>query len=358
MTAVSWVHRAGMVGAAAGAVAAGAAVGLVTQRHAAGRRMRGGPPVPAGGLHPAGAERVVVTEDGVPLHVEVDDPAAGRGSALTVVLVHGWSLTLDSWIYQRPELAALGRVVLYDQRGHGRSGRGDREHSTIDQLGRDLARVIAEVAPAGPVVLVGHSMGGMTIMALADQRPELFGSRVVGVALFSTSPGSLAGVTLGIPAGTAQLLRRVAPALFDQLSRRPALVARGRAVASDLELMLTRHYSFASDVPPALVRFVSQMIASTPLTTIADFYGAFESHDKLAALDALNHVETLVLVGESDLLTPADHSREVFRRVPGGRLVVVPAAGHLVMLEHPETVNAHLRSFLLRAGRDIAQVPG
>ena len=47
------------------------------------------------------------------------------------------------------------------------------------------------VVPDGPVVLVGHSMGGMTIVALAEQHPELFGDRIVGVALISTTAGGL-----------------------------------------------------------------------------------------------------------------------------------------------------------------------
>ena len=75
-------------------------------------------------------------------------------------------------------------MVFWDQRSHGRSGRSDLTHATIDQLGDDLLAVLeATTAPGRPVVLVGHSMGGMTIMALADRHPELFGDRVVGVAL-------------------------------------------------------------------------------------------------------------------------------------------------------------------------------
>ena len=74
-------------------------------------------------------------------------------------------------------------MVLYDQRSHGRSERAPRESCTIEQLGHDLDAVIRALAPEGPLVLVGHSMGGMTIMALAEQNPELFTERVVGVAL-------------------------------------------------------------------------------------------------------------------------------------------------------------------------------
>ena len=107
----------------------------------------------------------------------------GGGSAdapVTVVFVHGYCLRMESWHFQRRQLerrwGAAVRMVFYDQRGHGRSGTPSVASCTIGQLGRDLDAVLRSVAPDGPVVLVGHSMGGMTILALARQRPELFGS--------------------------------------------------------------------------------------------------------------------------------------------------------------------------------------
>ena len=82
--------------------------------------------------------------------------------------------------------------VIYDQRSHGRSERAPRASCTIDQLGHDLAAVLRALAPDGPLVLVGHSMGGMTIMALAEQQPELFAERVLGVAFLATSAAEVA----------------------------------------------------------------------------------------------------------------------------------------------------------------------
>ena len=357
---LAWGRRAGLFGAAAGAVAAGAMLGVAAERFTVGRRLHGAPDQETTDFASAGGdERVVISSDGVPLHAEVDDAILdgdgdggdGDGAAgPTIVLVHGWALSLKSWWYQRRDLAHLGRVVLYDQRGHGRSGRGDRERSTIEQLGDDLARVIDELAP-GPVVLVGHSLGGMTVMALADQRPDLFGERIRGVALVSTSPGKLADVTLGVPSAAGRLVRRAVPTLFDQLARRPELVERTRRVGSDLELLLTRKYSFASDVPTALVEFVSEMISTTPIETVAEFYPAFSAHDMLGALPVLEGLPTLVLVGEGDLLTPPSHSEDIAAAVSSAELVTVPAAGHLVMLEHPATVSAHLRELVERVAR-------
>jgi pimeloyl-ACP methyl ester carboxylesterase len=192
-------------------------------------------------------------------------------------------------------------------------------------------------------------MGGMTVMALAEQRPELFGDKVVAVALMSTSSGKLADVTLGLPALAGRVVNRFRPHLMDQVSRRAELVERGRRASSDLAYVLTKKFSFGSDVPPDVVRFAQRIIESTPADVVAEFYPALHSHDKLAALPVLDKVEAMVLVGDRDLLTPADHSRDIAREIPGCELVTVSDGGHLVFVEHAEVVTGHLRGLLERA---------
>ncbi|HEX6754749.1 MAG TPA: alpha/beta hydrolase [Mycobacteriales bacterium] len=350
--------RAGIVAGVAGLVAAGAAVGLAAERYAIGR-IRGGPDPetdqPFGRL-PADRIRTVVTEDGVPLAVEEVGP---RTAPLTVIFVHGYCLTMGSWHYQRIGLADMTRprvrMVFYDARSHGRSGRAPSETATIDQLGRDLHRVLDDLAPTGPVALIGHSMGGMTIMALADQHPELFGSRVVGVALLSTSTGKLADVTLGLPAITAKLRAPVLPLALRVMRSRAALIERSRRIGSDIAWLLTRRYSFGStDVSPALVEYVGQMITATPVEVVADFFPALTAHDKLAALPTLAGIETLIVVGDKDLLTPVEHSRRMAEALPHAELLVLEGAGHLAMLERPTVVTLRLRAFLHRAARSAA----
>jgi pimeloyl-ACP methyl ester carboxylesterase len=332
-------------------LATGAAIGLAAERYVVGRaRLRPDPEAaqPFFGL-PAERTRTVRTEDGVDLHVEEVGPA---DADLTVVLVHGYVQEMAVWHYQRQALAAAGdvRVVLYDQRSHGRSTRGAAERSTIDQLGRDLGRVLDEVVPTGPVVLVGHSMGGMTVMALADARPELFGDRVVGVALVCTSAGKIAQVTFGLPTAALPVTRRVLPVLTRGMRTRPRPFERGRRAGSDLVFLFTRRGGFGSgDVSPAVVDFVATMGARTPVDVIAEFYDTFMTHDKLAALGVLRDVEVLVVAGDRDLMTPPDHSRAMADALPDARLVVVADAGHMVALEHPEQVNDELLALLARA---------
>ena len=350
------MRRAGLVGGIAGVVVAGAAVGLAAERYAVGRaRLRPDPDArePFFAL-PADRVRRVVADDGVPLHVEeVGDP----GAALTVVFVHGYLNEMAVWHFQRQALAAdnPGRLVFYDQRGHGRSGRGVPEHSTIDQLGSDLFAVLQATAPRGKVVLVGHSMGGMTIMALADRHPEIFGGRVTGVALLSTSTGKLAHLTFGLPAAIAPVTGRLLPWVTRGMRRSPAVFERGRRVGTDLAFLVTRLYSFgARDVSPSVIEMVERMAANTPVDVIAEFYDTFVSHDKLNAIGSLAEVEVLVLVGTKDLTTPVEHSRVIAEALPHAQLVVIEGAGHMVQLERAPFVTLHLRALLRRAARAVA----
>src|SRR4051812_49782205 len=174
---------------------------------------------------PPPGSRTVRTDDGVDLHVEVDGP---EQSPLTVVFSHGFTARLAEWELQRAALRGRARLVLWDQRGHGRSGWADPRSATIDRTGRDLGAVLDATTPDGPVVLAGHSMGGMSVMALARQRPELFGTRVVGVFLLATSAGGLVesgvlgrAVKLVRRLGLLRLYLRVLPALAPLIQRHP-----------------------------------------------------------------------------------------------------------------------------------------
>ena len=219
----------------------------------------------------------VTTPDGVVLHTEVDE---GADDDLTLVYVHGYALNLDCWHFQRLHFRGQLRQVLYDQRSHGRSTRSEAERCRIPQLAEDLYQVLEEVVGPGPVVLIGHSMGAMTIMRLAQSRPELFGSRVLGVALFCTSAGELTDHSpiRGIPGRT---FHRVAEPLMAGLNRIPELVSQGRRAGSDLGYVVTRRMAFGSDdVPPSYVDFASEMLAEIPLEVVADYYPAIGELDE------------------------------------------------------------------------------
>jgi len=358
---------AGIAGAAVGVLAAGAAAGVLAERRVVARR-RDGSDESFGSVHSPGIS--VAADDDLRLHVEVDElastPPDGRMSRrewerrqtsprATMVFVHGYALNLDSWHFQRLAFRGERRMVLFDQRSHGRSGRSRREHSTIDQTGRDLAAVIGAVAPDEPVVLIGHSMGGMTIMALAEQHPDWFGSKVVGVALVSTSPGQLRASTLGLPGRAGRLVQLVSPAVLATLARAPRLVESGRRVGSDLGFVLTRTMAFGGPVPQEYVDFTDEMLSATPVDVIADFFPGFDLHDKYQALAAVGEVPTVVIAGANDHITPLDHGRRIAEAITSARLIEYDDAGHMIVLERHDDVTRELRDLVERAD---AATPG
>ncbi|MFF8375000.1 alpha/beta fold hydrolase [Streptomyces sp. NPDC015661] len=372
-TGSSW-RRAGFAGAAIGVLAAGAAAGVAVERLTVGRSVRQKARLaldatgPYGGLR--GTAGRALADDGTVLHYEVDEVEADAPPArrrrlfgrrepapVTVVFSHGYCLNQDSWHFQRAALRGLVRTVHWDQRSHGRSGPGvsqagpDGVPVSIDRLGRDLKTVLDAAAPEGPLVLVGHSMGGMTVMALAEQYPELIRDRVVGVALVGTSAGRLGEVSYGLPLAGVNAVRRVLPGVLRALGSQAELVERGRRATADLFAGLIKKYSFASkDVDPAVARFAERMIESTPIDVVAAFYPAFAEHDKAEALAAFRELPVLALAGDNDLVTPSSHTEAIAALLPDAELVIVPDAGHLVMLEHPEAVTDRLADLLVRAG--------
>ncbi|MFF4358763.1 alpha/beta fold hydrolase [Streptomyces sp. NPDC001604] len=372
----NWRRATGIAGAAIGVVAAGAAAGVAIERLTVGRGMRKKARLALDSAGPYGALRgtpgKATADDGTELYYEVDDidpdavPALGprrrrlfgrkAPAPVTVVFSHGYCLNQDSWHFQRAALRGVVRTVHWDQRSHGRSGRGvqqvqDGVPVSIDQLGRDLKAVIDAAAPDGPIVLVGHSMGGMTVMALADQYPELIRERVVATAFVGTSSGRLGEVNFGLPVAGVNAVRRVLPGVLKALGQQAALVEKGRRATADLFAGIIKRYSFASrDVDPAVARFAERMIEGTPIDVVAEFYPAFTEHDKTEALVHFADQPVLVLAGIGDLVTPSEHSEAIADLLPDAELVLVPDAGHLVMLEHPEVVTDRLADLLTRAG--------
>ncbi|MEP7053891.1 MAG: alpha/beta hydrolase [Actinomycetota bacterium] len=340
------LRPAAIAGGVLGAAAAGVAAGVAVERLAIGRtRLRPDPDARELFGRLPGREHTVTADDGTQLHAE--ETGAGE---LTVLFTHGYALSLHCWHYQRRDLADIGRLVFYDQRAHGRSQRGPAGHLTVDQLGRDLEAVLDQLVPEGKVVLVGHSMGGMTIMALAQQRPELFAERIIGVALLSTSPGKVAEVGFRLPVRVSGVLTgSLLPRLHRLVGQQPALIERGRRVGSDLAFVMSKRYGFGDDASPAQVEFVERMLAATPVDVITGFARSILEHDKYEALDVLAKVPTLVLIGGDDKITPPAHSDEIAARIAGADLICLAGAGHMVMLERAPLVNLQLRALVRRA---------
>jgi pimeloyl-ACP methyl ester carboxylesterase len=330
--------------------AAGVAAGVAAERALVRRSQRLDDPFvdePFGDL-PFDEKMMVTTSDGVDLHVEVRKAEVGPDDP-TVVFVHGFCLDMGTFHFQRRAFDGKYRMVFYDQPGHGKSGRLAEGEYTLEALGHGLAAVLDATVPTGRIVLVGHSMGGMTIMALAEHSPHLFVERVAGVVLVSTSAGKLDQVTFGLPEMVARFRHPLMPLARNAGKITVAMVDRARKASTDLAWLLTRRYGFGTQRPsPALVSYVERMNSSTSAEVIARYLRTLYTHARLLALAALREVPVLVVCGDVDVLTPLVHSEEICAALPDAEMVVVEDGGHVVLLEHADQVNTAIESFLRR----------
>ena len=257
----------------------------------------------------------------------VEERGAARGkSDPTIVLLHGFLFDGGMWRGQIEPLSALGRVVVIDGPGAGKSEPPPRfmleEHADAlfdawGELGIDKA------------VVVGLSWGGMVAMRFALQHP----TRVSGLAILDASAEVhplaerlryRAMIALHKRAGLPHSLfdREVAPKMFSERTRRtrPDLVERS--------------YQHA-------MGFNRDGVAKGGLAILIHRKSILE---KISAI----RVPTLVMVGREDTATPLEKSENIARSIPGAELVVLDDVGHMCALEDPDAVNAHLVPFVKR----------
>jgi pimeloyl-ACP methyl ester carboxylesterase len=325
------MSRTTKVATTAGAfVAAGVVATLLNGRQRTQRRLRRGEDVEFGSVH---SDPITLTAtDGVKLNVEVDE--ADRKTP-TVVFVHGWVESMDLWHYQRLALRGSVRMVFVDLRSHGHSGRSYADNSSIPQLADDLRTVLTELVPRGPIVLVGHSMGGMAIMELAGAEPALFKKRVKGVVLIATSSGKLMRSSPGLKR-IVPLLRMAAPVLD-----------WGRAFNS---YSIVRRWAVGPNALERHVDMTNELILQSPTHVLMDFYPNFLTLDLTPGLAALGTAKTIVVGGTKDMITPIKHSRVLADLIPDATLVAVEDAGHMVVFEEHERVTKVIEDLVESVG--------
>jgi pimeloyl-ACP methyl ester carboxylesterase len=282
----------------------------------------------------------VRASDGVRLHVEEH----GSGS-VTLVLLHGWTLDRRLWRHQIADLPErLGgdvRILAVDLRGHGRSGGcTTRSEATLERLADDLWSVLQRCVPDGPIVLAGHSLGGMAILEYAHRHAAEFSRQVAGVALVSTSAEGHAHTSYGLHPWLGRVIRQLELSGAAVLARggpwrvhRPILPALSPAV---------RWLVFGERVELEAVQLTLSMIGSASLRSIGSFRPAISEMNRVPALRALASVPVAILVGSRDRLTPPKCAEAMVRALPHAEPRVFDGCGHMLPLECPDAVTTEL----------------
>lgn len=289
-----------------------------------------------------GTEHRFVTADGTALRVRLSGP---ESASRTLVLVHAWTQDSTEWDPVLPLLPEDTRVLRYDHRGHGGSAPAPPGTATIEQLADDLAEVIGAYAPSGDLVLAGHSLGGMTLMALAERHQRLVTERVAGVAFIATSCSNLDRMTLGLHGAAGRVAIRADKALGNLLS---SYGKESMPLPKALTRPAVKWLAFGERVSARDVRAMTDQFLRAHPSSIAGFRDSISRHNRRAALAALAGTPGVILVGDRDRLTPVEHARVLAEELPGAEFVLFPGAGHELPYERTRAVAERLSRLLAR----------
>lgn len=338
-------RRAGIVsGAIALGVGAAAAAGVAAERAFLRRERRRADPYKNEeyGMRRGRSIGPVASFDGTLLNVEE------IGSGPTVVFSHGFSLNSTIWHHQMRDLSPDARIVMYDHRGHGYSGLPPSDDWSLDALANDMEAVIRDAANREPVIVVGHSMGGMTVLRYCELFPEAIGTRVRGIVLVDTTSVDVMGGLMPAAARRVQAaIEGFQEVTLRALQGRADNVDRFRSRANNLVYLGTRLMGFGHDPSPTQVRFIERLLAEVPSSVWFKLIPTMLGMDVSQALHAIG-VPALVIAGEKDKLTPLAAAQRIADGIPRAELVVLPDTGHTPMLERADEFNALLRRFVAR----------
>jgi pimeloyl-ACP methyl ester carboxylesterase len=228
----------------------------------------------------------------------------------TLVLIHGAGGSGQTFLHQLRRLDRTMNVLALDLPGHGATPGPGRD--TISSYANWVEELLSSF-PIESYFLGGHSMGGAICQELA-WRSSL---PLKGLVLISTGEELI-----------------VSPKILEGLLTEP-----------DQTLTLINQWCFPKNTDPLLIRQSVELMKQTPIPVITNDFIACNRFNRSENISTIT-LPTLILVGEKDKMTPPAFSQSLNQKINSSRLVVVPGAGHLVMLENPREVNQAIEDFV------------
>ncbi len=255
-------------------------------------------------------------KNGIHLNYEI----YGREEGEVILFSHSLGTSILMWDPQIKTLRDKYKILCFDTRGHGNSDVPEPPY-TLEALAEDVIGLL-DALGIDKVNWVGLSMGGMIGQAVALNYPE----RLKSLILCDTA---------------AKVNDEDQPIWQQRIN-----TALTEGMKPLLQPTLERWFTgpFLKKNPP-IVELIKKLFLSTP---VKGFVGCAEAIRKLNYLDRLSRIKipTLIMVGEQDMGTPVEISKEMHKRINGSDLVIIPSAAHLSNLEQPNRFNTALLDFL------------
>lgn len=255
----------------------------------------------------------------------------GPADGLTILYVHGFSISSQSFYMQVRALQHLPvRQLLVDYRGHGRTA-GQDAMLSVDAADDDIMAVLRDRGVTGPLIVVGHSLGGPVSLSL--MRRYAGGLNLAGSVQISSAvdPFTDRGMpqALGGTAGAA---------LYRMVQTMPGLSERVRSAVTKLLAPVLAVGFYAPGMPWDVIEFHAVMIQETPLDTYAGFFDDLREHSERAAASVLSGIPGYILVGENDTVAPLSQSQALYDVWPRAKVHLLPRSGHMPPLDAPGAV--------------------
>jgi pimeloyl-ACP methyl ester carboxylesterase len=290
----------------------------------------------------AAAGKYISAPDGTLLYVE----SAGREDAPTLVLTHGWGTDADLWQYAKRDLVSDYRVVAWDLPGLGSSQQPPDRNYSLDRMAEDLHAVVS--ATPGPVILVGHSIGGMINLTFGRKYPDMLGSKVKGLVEMNSTYTNPTKTTKG--GALAQALQKpiAEPILHAIIVLSPLVrVMNTLRYYNGMSHVQNALQSFAGTQTAGQVEFVSRYeVLSTP-SVVARGGLAMLHWDASEVLDKIA-VPVLLIAADRDTTTLPAASEYMKRTLPRAELALIGPATHMGVLERNREYNQAVRDFSKR----------
>jgi pimeloyl-ACP methyl ester carboxylesterase len=300
----------------------------------------GGPPK----LKPVNTMRLT-RPDGTQIHVNFLRRATGP----VVVLTHGWSLNSSVWGYVESELPRDCEIIAWDLRGLGQSTKSPKNDYSLEAMAEDLSEVV-KLAGDRPVILVGHSIGGMICQTFCRLFRGQLGSPVARIVLCETTYTNPLKTARFAPLWQALQKPVIEPMLHLTVWLSPIVwLMNVHSYLNGTTQWTTRYTSFSGKQTWGQVDFAARLPSFASPAVVARGMLAMLRFDETATLPSIK-LPTIVLAGVNDRLTVREAGEHIAETTPDAKLSLLTPGGHLSILERHEAVHAAVSEVVRESG--------